>query len=173
MANLQEIERLTNEYADIRELLAERVNALEEEIEFLKRQKLPGIKNTLKKAAEAEARLRAAVEASPGCFVKPKTLVFHGVKVGFQKSKGSIEWDDDEMVIRLIRKHFPEQADILIRLKETPNKDALGEIPATDLKRLGVTVKDSGDKVVIKPVDGEVEKIVNALLKGATGEEAA
>jgi hypothetical protein len=38
------------------------------------------------------------------------------------------------------------------------------------LKKLGCTVRDTGDEVVIKPVDGDVDKIVRALLKDATEE---
>ena len=42
---------------------------------------------------------------------------------------------------------------------------------AMTLKRLGVTVSGTGDEVVIRPTDGDVERIVNALLSGV--EEAA
>ncbi|MBI5561297.1 MAG: hypothetical protein HY894_00350, partial [Deltaproteobacteria bacterium] len=44
---------------------------------------------------------------------------------------------------------------------------------AGDLKKLGVTVEETGDAVVIKPVDGEVERVVNALLRDRTGAEEA
>ena len=32
--------------------------------------------------------LRAALAASPELFVKPRTQIFHGIKVGFVKGKG-------------------------------------------------------------------------------------
>jgi hypothetical protein len=35
----------------------------------------------------------------------------------------------------------------------------------SDLKRLGCEVAEAGDQIVIKPVDGEIDKLVNAYLK--------
>lgn len=56
--------------------------------------------------------------------------------------------------------------------KKKPAKDALKQLGVKDLARLGVTLIDAGDEIVIKPVDGEIDKLVNALLKDATdGEE--
>ena len=36
-----------------------------------------------------------------------------------------------------------------------------------ELKRIGVTVEETGDQIVIKPTDSEVDKLVNALLADA------
>lgn len=173
MATLTDIEELTKRYAYAREILSQKVAALERRIGDAKEQHLPAIKNALSKTKESEAKLRAAIEESPEVFARPRTQVFHGVKVGWQKLKGSITWEDADTVVRLIFKHFTERVDELTRSTVVPNKQTLSELPAADLKRLGVTVEETGDAVVIKPVDGEVEKIVNALLKDATGEEAA
>ena len=74
------------------------------------------------------------------------------------------------MVAR-IKKHLPEQADVLIRTKEAPVKEALAQLTAAELKKIGVTIEDAGDTVVIKPVDSEVDKLVDALLKGAASDE--
>ena len=41
-----------------------------------------------------------------------------------------------------------------------------------ELKKVGCTVVDAGDAVVIKPTDSEVDKLVDTLLKGATETEA-
>ena len=68
------------------------------------------------------------------------------------------------MTIAKINQHFdcPEN---YIRVFEVPNKEALAELSAADLKKIGVTLTDTGYVAVIKPVDGEVDKIVAALLK--------
>lgn len=175
MASFEEIEKMTKVYSESRDLLAERVNALNEEVELLKKQKLPGIRKTLAKVAEAESNLRHAIEESGGLFVKPKTIIFHGIKVGFQKGKGKMSWEDPDVVVSLIKKHFPDQADILIRTKESPDKKALDDLDVKDLRKLGITVEETGDTVVIKPVVGEVEKMVDAFLKELVNndEEAA
>ncbi|MCZ7655552.1 MAG: hypothetical protein M5R42_16805 [Rhodocyclaceae bacterium] len=82
------------------------------------------------------------------------------------ESKGKIEWESDEQVIRLIRKHLPELADVLIATVEKPSKDGLAALAVADLKRIGVTVTDAGDQVPSKPADSALDKMVDALLKG-------
>ena len=42
-----------------------------------------------------------------------------------------------------------------------------------DLKRIGCTIEETGDVVVIKPTDSDVDKIVSALLADATAETEA
>lgn len=98
-------------------------------------------------------------------------MVFHGIKVGFQKEKGKIEWDDVDQVVKLIKKHFPEQADVLIATSEKPVKDALNNLSAAELKKIGVNITSDGDVAFIRPTDSEVDKMVTALLKAATQDE--
>src|SRR5574341_479260 len=147
MATLAEIEALTRKYAGHRETLGAHLRGLDDALRAEKRERLPSIKRALNATAAAESDLRAAIADSPGCFEKPRTQVFHGVKVGFQKGKGKVEYDDADRVVALIRKHLPEQAVLLVKVTETPVKKTLAELPAADLKRLGVTVEDSGDQV--------------------------
>jgi hypothetical protein len=168
--SLADIEKLTKEFADARDLLTSRVEALNDEIEQAKRQALRGIKTSVGKAAEAQARLLAALEKEPDLFEKPKSQVFHGIKIGYRKGSGKIEWEDDDQVVKLIKKNHPELADVLIKTTEKPLKKALQELDAAALKKLGVTVEDTGDVPFIKPVDGEVDKLVAALLKDAIEE---
>ncbi len=164
MPGLADLERLTKDYAGNRSILVERVQKLNDEIEAAKRKLLPGIKSAVCAVKEFEAVLRDAVEKSPELFVKPRTIIFHGVKIGFEKGKGKIDLGEIGTVIKLIRKHFPDQADVLIKVKETPVKKALSLLSAADLKKLGITVIETGDVVIIKPADSDVDKIVNALL---------
>ena len=117
--------------------------------------------------SETRDRLKVAIESAPELFVKPRTLVIAGVRIGIQKGKGQIVYGDADQVVKLIRKHFPEQADALIAVKETPVKKALANLSVAELKRIGVTVEETGDQVVIKPTDSEVDKLVAALLREA------
>lgn len=170
MNALDNISKRAEVYATARQLLADQVGAFNDGLAELRKDHIPGIKKALAKAADAEAALRALIEAHPDCFTKPKTQVFSGVKVGYQKGKGTINFEDADSVVARIRKHLPDQADVLIRSKEVPVKDALAQLSAADLKKIGVTVSDAGDQVVIKPVDSEVDRMVEAMLKAA-GEE--
>lgn len=171
--SLQHIEALTRRFAETRGALADVVAELQAEIEAAKQRRLRRIRELVARAAEARAALHAAIEASPELFVKPKTHVFHGVKIGYQKGKGALSWESEEQVIKLIHEHFPDQVSALIRVAERPNKEMLAVLPAADLKRLAVTVIDAGDQVVIRPMDGEVDKLVDALLNDAAEEATA
>ncbi len=165
MKTLNEIVTLTEDFSRMRTALSEKVQTLEDEITAIKRRYLPGIKRAVNAAAEKQAELKGALEEAPELFVKPRTIVIAGIKVGYQKGKGKLLWDDDDTVIRLIKKHFPEQADVLIATVEMPAKKALEQLSVHDLKRIGVVVEEVGDQIVIKSTDSEIDKLVSALLK--------
>ncbi|HDH00341.1 MAG TPA: hypothetical protein ENG80_00835 [Nitrospirae bacterium] len=165
MTPLKEIEKLTKDYAEAREILSQRVQGLEEEVNALKRKALPYIRKSAEAAARRKSLLDAAIEGAPELFVNPRTVTIHSIKVGMQKGKGKIEWDDDAQVVKLIRKHFPEQSDVLVKTTDKPVKKALAQLTVAELKKLGIEVEETGDQVVIKSMDSEIDKLVNALLK--------
>ena len=156
--------------ASARGQLAELVQALEEGLNHLKADAMPMIRDSIDRAASAWSALEAEISAHPELFVKPRTVSMHGIKFGFGKGKGGLEIEDAERTCKLIRRHLPDQADVLIATREMPVKDAIAQLPAADLKRIGVNVKDTGDQVVIRPADGDIDKIVKALIKAALGE---
>ncbi len=90
---------------------------------------------------------------------------FDPIAFHFTLSKGKLVWDDEQLVIRLIKKHFKDQADILIRTTEEPNKEALRQLPAEDLAKLGCSIEGAGDQAIVKRVAGEVEKLINKLIE--------
>lgn len=160
-----EIEQLTKSFSDARQQLTDRVSALEEELQTIKRRRLPGIKSAVNSVMEKQADLKAAIEDSRGLFIKPRTIIISGIKIGYQKAKGKITWSDDDQVIKLIKKHLADQADVLIKTTEKPIKDALSNLPSADLKKIGCMVGETGDQVVIKSTDNEIDKFVDALMK--------
>ena len=164
MTTLTDIEERAKEFAIARDTLAQRVDALQQEIEQAKRRKLKGIKNAVVLARVAELALRNSINDAPELFEKPRTMILHGIKVGYQKGKGGVEYSDDDQVIKLIRKYLPDQADILIATKENIVKKSLGQLSVAELKKIGVNVKKAGDQVLIKSTDSNVDKLVNALL---------
>lgn len=173
MATINDIEIRAKRYAESRERLAAIVSELNAGIEALKRQAMPDLKRAVANATGHHDALRAIIEKAPELFVKPRSVVFHGIKLGYQKGKGKIEWEDADQVVRLIKKHFPEQADVLIATAEKPAKDALNNLTAAELKKLGISVTEGGDAVFIKPADSAVDKMVDALIAGATEAEVA
>ena len=166
--SLATIELSARKFADHRDALKSIVQLLNYQVELLKRAALPDIRRALAKAAAAENDLRDLITSVPGLFVRPRTVIFHGIKCGWEKGKGKIVFENPDRVVELIRKHFPEMAEALVITKETPNKKALAELAAADLKRLGISIEDTGDQVIIRPVDTSVDKFVTALLAEAT-----
>ncbi len=162
---LKEIEKGAKAFADARIILRGCVETLEDELLTAKKRYLPTIRKAVEAAKEREAALKAAIEQAPDLFQKPKTLTLFGIRIGFMKQKGKIEWDDDDLVIRLLKKCYPETWETYVKITQKPIRAALETLPASDLKKIGVEATDSGEAVVIKPVDSEVDKLVDALLK--------
>lgn len=167
MTTLADIELNAKAFSQARETLAERVGALNAAIAELRRAHLPGIKRTLQRTAQHQAVLQVSIESAPELFVKPRTLILHGIKLGFAKGKGNISFSDADQVCKLIRRHLADQADTLIKTTHKPIKATIAQLPAADIKRIGCTIGATGDLVVIAPVDSEVDKLVDALLAGA------
>lgn len=170
---MQQIELAAKAYADTRGALAAVVAALQDEIDQVKKKYLRSIRDKVAKAAERHAELRELIDEGSALFEKPRTRVLHGVKVGYGKGKGKVTFADGDKVCSLIRKHLEDQVDLLIITSEKPNKEALAMLDGAVLKKLGVEVTGTGDAIVIKDAAGEVDKLVEALLEGATEEAAA
>lgn len=153
--------------AEHRAQLGEAVLALQQCIDELKAGSLPVIRARAALAAQAWASLEQAVQDHPDLFVKPRTIEAHGIVFGMAKGRGGLEIEDEDRTVALIKRHLPERADVLIATRERPVKDALLQLPVADLKRIGVNVKETGDRVVIKPADGDVDKLVKALVAEA------
>jgi isocitrate dehydrogenase len=177
MATISEISKAAKEFSDTRKVLRDRVDVLEEGIRALKKRYLPGIRSAVENAKEKQATLHAAIEVSPEHFESPRTTILFGIKFGIEKQKGKIEWDDKGTVVKLIKKYFPDAWETYVKVKEDPMKKTLATLSSAELKKLGIQVTETGDAVVIRPADSEVDKLVDALLKekkeGEEEEEAA
>lgn len=171
MATLEYIDEKAQRFAGVRAKLTEQVAALNDEIEAARKRHLRAIKRLVESAAEAHGELLEAIADSKGLFVRPKSLTLHGVRVGFRKGTGGIEFEDGDQVVELIEKKLPDLADVLIITKKKPNKDALEQLTVDELKKIGCTIEDTGDVPFIKDAASDVDKLVKALLKEATEEE--
>jgi hypothetical protein len=168
MATIEIIEGKAREYSVARGALVELVNGLHNEIEQAKKKYLGAIRKQVVKTKDTESALAALVERSADLFVKPKTLTFHGVKVGFGKLPGKIEFDSaDKLVARIERIYKGDETMLeqLLIIKKKPSKEGLEKLDVPALQKLGVSVQDAGERVIVKSVDGEVDKLVAALLK--------
>lgn len=162
---ITDIEILTKNYADARRSVVDRVQTMNDEIETVKRRHMRYLKDGVSKTKEQEDKLGQAITRVPELFEKPKSTIFHGIKVGFRKKIGKLDWSDDAKTVTLIRKHFPEKSDTLIKVVEKPIDKALKQLAGSELLKIGVTLGQDVDEVYIEAVDSDVDKLVTALLK--------
>lgn len=162
--DMHQIEKLTQTYSDERRALADLVRAFHAEVERAKDRYLPGIQTCVTRTADAEGALRGALELAPELFAKPRTRTFHGVKVGYQKAKDGLEWDDAALVVARIERARPADAELLVKVVKAPIKKALEQLADAELAALGVRRVPGEDEIVVKPQDAEVDKLVAALL---------
>jgi hypothetical protein len=167
MATMQQIEELAAAMGAARDALTSAWLAQHEAIEAVRRFHREAILKAIARFRDTSAALYVAVEGSPELFVKPRTVILHGIKAGFAKGRGSMDWDDDEKLIKRIERLLPEQADVLIETKKKVLRGALAGLDAATLKKLGVEVEGTGDVVVVRLADGEAAKAMKALLKDA------
>lgn len=168
---MEHIESLAREFALTRDGLGAKLQDLRDEQEAVKRRRLRSIREALSRFTASHDALKNAVQDSADLFKSPKTRVLHGIKVGFQKRPGKLDLGDADTVIKLIRKHFPDQFEALVKTTETPSRAALANLPAGDLKRLGVRITDDVDAVVIKAADSDLDKLIDALINDDELEE--
>jgi len=165
MSDLLELDKQTRRFADAQDGLASLIRDLNDTIEIVKRQHFVEIKKAFSAAAQRKSELGAAIKDAPDLFEERKTMILHGIKIGIVKSKGKIEIDDEDRTVALIEKHFPALVESLIKVTKKPIKKELNDLPAADLRKIGVTVEEAGDVVVIKSAASEIDKLINALFK--------
>jgi hypothetical protein len=146
----------------------EELQARQEEI---LKELLPTIRQRTRALREAAAETVALIDANRHLFDKPKSRQLHGFKFGLRKGSGSVEFEDEDQVIKLIEKRFDEaQQELLIKTTKRVVKKALLGLDTRDLAALGCTVEDTGDIAFLRDSDTDVDKLVNALLKSADEE---
>lgn len=172
---INNIETLAKNYSIARGILAGRIDALNAEIDAVRRRKIGGIKQALAEAKAAQEKLAASVQAAPELFQKPRTMTLHGIKCGFQKGSGKLDWDcdDEQLVTRIEKRYADDEAMLGILIIETkkPSRDGLKTLDVKELAKLGVQVEATGDFVVVKAADGEVDKLVKKVLAEGAIEE--
>lgn len=162
--HIADIEKMTAKFSEARNKLAGLITNLEDDVRSIKRRHLPAIRKAISTTADAKEQLQAAIDGNRHLFEKPRTYIWHGIKVGINKGKGEIIVSNPDKVIELIRKHLPEHADVLIKVDEKPIKKAMANLSVQELRKIGVTLEEAGDMVVIRAVDGELDKLIDAVM---------
>ena len=169
---LETIEDQARRYAHVRNELVSRMRKLELELDKVRATRIARIKEAVREAGAEQEKLRTLIQAAPEQFVSPRTITVDDVKIGYRKQKGQVTFADEAATIDRIRQQLPTaQAALLIKRTEKVHKPGVYDLTAADLKRLGITIDADSDEVVIKPIDGEIDKLVDALLKAYSNDE--
>jgi len=163
MALIEELaKKLSNANSNLMATAEELTEQLDEVREAYRRT----MRAEAKRVAELKKLLLQEIDAHQDLFAKPKSRVFDAVKLGLRKQKGSLSWTvDDDILLSRIRNQHPENASILISVKESPSKDGLARLKGDDLKKLGVTITEDSDNPFVKFDDGDGYKLAESLVE--------
>lgn len=165
--DISAIDQHARQYADAQMALDSLTNDLRRQIDQVVREHWPRLRAATTRAAERYEALYALVSESRDAFDKPKTRILHGVRVGFRKSKDSVQILNAENTVALIKRHLADQADVLISTTERPVQSAIEQLEPDDLKLIGCKRVTGGDEPVAAIAETELDKVVQALMKSA------
>ena len=116
------------------------------------------------------ASVAALVEQARPDFRKPKTREFHGITVGFEKARDTIELPEDKILVDRIEKMLPvKQGETVLDRSVRVIKAAFKKLPAEVLQKLGCKITTGADQAVVRANDDDIETLVGKAL----GETAA
>lgn len=163
--SLAVIEEKAGVYAEAVATLNETLRVMDEEIAAVRERYTKVMTEQVTHYTDARMALEGAILESPENFVKPKTLVIAGVKVGFRKSAGRVVIENEANTIALIRKKLAQKSDVLIATKEFVLKDAVKALDGKEIAAIGVTITADTDEVVIKSEASDIEKLIEAYIR--------
>jgi hypothetical protein len=168
MATMEQIEVACREYAEANDNLNEIKSQLETEVEAIKVKYYRKVKSAIDHVVSKHSDLSELVSESRDLFVNPKTVIFHGVKTGYIKGNDVLEIKKNKVTVDAIKDAFDETTQkTLIKVTETPIKDAIKQLETEDLKRIKCKLIPGKDEVHISTVDTEVDKLIDSLTKQA------
>ena len=172
MATMAEIEKAAMTFSTARSALSAECSAFQQDLQAVRAAHSSALKDYVAVAKAAHAGLCELIATSPELFKRPRSVVLHGVKLGYQKGKGKLVIENEVKTIALIEKHFPDQAEVLVSTKKSVAKEAVSQLSVDELRKVAILVTSTGDVVFAKDTAAEVDKLVAAFLKDE-GEDAA
>lgn len=159
----ERIEKATLWFSKAREELRTKMNTVQAELRDVAEQHRLEMIALLDQATNAREELASLLEANASLFDSPRTVNHHGIKVGFQKQQGKVEFKDEPEVIKRIKQALPELVDTLIEPSESVRKDAMKKLTVQQLAAVGASLVGAGDAIVIKATDDAIDKMLKGL----------
>lgn len=132
---------------------------------------IPAIRAASLRTKEAQKRLSELVETGRELFLQPKTRVMHGIEVGYRKQPDAYQFPPNAVLVAAIESQMPSISAACIEVEKRALKPPLKNLTLEQLQQIGVTVTPGVDAIVIKPLDGDVDKLIKALLGDKLNEE--
>jgi hypothetical protein len=172
-AAVAHLEQLAKTYRQSLDILAHRVTVLNAAVQAAQDRHMPDVRLAIAAALDAQAKVIAAIDQRRDLFVKPRSMTLCGIKLGIGKQRGRTKWPKTEKLLAAMKRVFsPATYKGFVVAKEEPNKAALANLPAPELKKLGVTIVDTGDAVFAEPAKSTIDQQVAQLLDDAADEQA-
>ncbi len=157
-----------------RNLLSDTLARLNGDIERARLKHIGTIRIQAAAAAQTTDELLDLVETQDALFEQQRSMTIHGIKCGFRKARGKVEYDDEAKVVMRIEQVFEDEVGVLIKTTRKPNKSALLKLAAADLKKLGVEVTGAGDETFVSDTATDIDKMVDKMITEASvAQEAA
>jgi len=161
--SLQEIQTKIREYSQINNALLDVQREMESEYAKIKKQYTPVLIQKATKLKNLRQEILELIDINRHLFDRPKTQSLYGITFGLRKKKGTLKVAKN--TVDLIKKHFKDDWQQFIQVKESVMKSALNRLDARTLRKIGVTVENDTEVPLVKSDFDKIEKFIDALLK--------
>ncbi len=172
---LADIEALTKEFAAARTEMMTVGEQLNIELQAVRDKHAEALRKRARLANALATQLYDAINANRALFEAKgaKSKVFDGIKVGLQKGKATItaadggEIDGKRLIDDIEDAHVDLDLAVstFVQTEHKPVMAALAQLSDEELERIGLKRSQGADTPLVKPVDGESAKVVDALIK--------
>lgn len=160
---LADIELACEDYAasvgDVHRVIA----TMEREIAQVRERYLPELRGAVGVTDAEEDKLAGLLRRGKALFDRPKSRVFHGVRVGWRKGQDTVEMPADADLVPVIEIELPELAEALIDREPTVRKSAIKNLSDDELRRIGVRRVLGAEAVSIIVQDSDETRLAAAL----------
>lgn len=167
------IEALTKEFARARTEMMTVGEQLNIELQAVRDKHAEALRKRARLANALATQLYDAIDANRALFAAKgaKSKVFDGIKVGLQKGKATLaeagggEIDGEALYNRVSEIWPDDEVPTYVEVKYRPVIAALSGLDDDVLQMLALERVEGDDTPLVKPVDGEAAKVVDALIK--------
>ena len=165
-----ELVRLCRDHADAIEHLDELTDELTVQTRSVVKRRMRRLTTLTTQVNITREALLEAVRDCPELFITPRSRQFDGVKIGFRKEQDKLNFDEST-TIGLVRKHMKDQANALIKTKESLIVSAAKNLDRKEQAKVGIGVIEGEDQPFVNSGIVDIGKLIDALISQALQSE--